>query len=109
MKYKYKIGDKVKFYSIKSKEIKCKCCGHIEKKFTDILLTGIIEKRYYDLVIRPQEIVGEYESKILKDGLKVYRPYFSKIKPNNTEPCYKILSRGMIHTLDEKSLKTKNK
>lgn len=90
MKYKYKVGQKVRYYAQKYTETVCKTCGHEETDSKTIKVTGVILKRYYDIVFRWQPFPLTDEITEDKNGKIIHKPYLSDTKINKPEPCYEI-------------------
>ena len=104
-KYKFKVGDRVVFAGIESKDTECESCGHIETEFFYPKVIGSIKRRYYDFVIRSSNMQTTDKAEILGDGTILHRPYLSKIKALNTEPCYEIDCNGSKYYEGERQLK----
>lgn len=89
MKYKYKIGQKVKYTVLDSKEDECKYCGHTETDYIKKKVTGKIIKRSYELLFGFTDFPITNDTEII-NGKKVHKPYMSDIKPAVPEPYYEI-------------------
>lgn len=90
-KYKYKVGQKIKYRTLKYTSKVCKCCGDERTDSKDIEITRDIIKRYYSFVYRLQSFTVLDKVEIKKDGSKVYTPYTSDVKVNEEEPCYEVI------------------
>ena len=82
-KYKYKVGQKVKYKITEYVENICPTCGHEEIDSKTIRVSGKILKKYYDFIYRPQTIISKRKDNI-------YTPTFSEIKPIEPKPLYDI-------------------
>lgn len=93
-KYKYKVGQKIKYKTQKYFSAFCPTCGHEETDSKTIKVEGKIMKRYYDIVFRFQSMVLTDKITKNKDGSTTNNPYLSDIKINKEEPVYEVVRDG---------------
>ena len=103
MKYKFKVGQKVKFDYDNGKYIACEKCGHEDYVSNHKKVTGVIEKRYYAVVIDGFAMdIKDYQ--IEEDGVTTHIPYGGDIRLVEAKPCYDIKYKGQRIIQTEKSL-----
>ena len=89
-KYKYKVGQIVKYITQKYTEKICPTCGHEETDSKTITVEGKIIKRYYDLVFRIQSITLTDKIETDENGMTIHNPYTPEPHLNGPEPVYEI-------------------
>ncbi len=102
-KYKYKVGQKIKYKTQKYIEHVCPTCGHEEISSKTIKVEGKIVRRNYCLV---HDIANGFvlmdNVKKLKNGSIIYEPYMSDVKLAKFKPVYEVKrGNGELDTITE--------
>lgn len=95
MRYKYKVGDKVYYKTIKIDEVVCKCCGHIEYEIDELETYGEITKRYTDYLM---ESDSDYNTDLIESegGMYIVTPSFPEMKPPKRHAIYEINGESVV-------------
>ena len=103
-KYKFKIGQEVKYSILDVKLVECKCCGNVEEKFFQKKVKGKIISKDYEVVYSTPSFMTTDKVEI-KDGKTIHKPYMSDITMPTSEPFYKIKrTDGSIDNVSEKAI-----
>ena len=90
MKYKYKIGNKVKYRHTIITEKVCETCGHIEDIYKEVWKTGKITERMYDFLYHIDNGFVDTVSKRDENGMLIHAPQIKLPKVQEQEPVYKV-------------------
>lgn len=90
-KYKYEIGDMVKYTESVSRDEECKTCGHIETLYEYKNVIGKIENRKFETFLDVSNgFVTTDNVEVTPDGQIIHKPYLNKIEVVKPTPAYKV-------------------
>ena len=106
VKYKFKIGQTVRFRDVKAEDKECPSCGHVETNYINIVRQGRVVAKKHVLFVSAAPGVGIVDDiKTLPDGRKVLTPRMAKLTVEIPRPAYEIIVRGRsLQTVSEESI-----
>ncbi|KKN70446.1 hypothetical protein LCGC14_0431410 [marine sediment metagenome] len=95
-RYKYEIGDTVSYKALKTKDITCPCCGHIETEFKSVQRWGKIESRGKDYTVSSWDMGYQLDKEEQPDGTILIIPSIGNIEQPVKENFYKINNQSVL-------------